>query len=132
MNDPKRLKSLTNQQQLADSLACIERQNAAKRAVEDAKNVSEMHDLAPTALLKLESKGGDVNKLTIKEITAILLVSYNIEMSKGKKKDYVKKLEGEINRNTHESQLAGPSITSSTTVDGDENSGSESMSCDES
>ena len=82
-----------------------------------------MHDLAPKALLKLESKGGDVNKLTIKEIAAILLVSYNIEMSKGKKKDYVKNWKERfivilmnLSWLVHRSQATRRSWTATTTV----------------
>jgi len=96
VNDPKRLKSLKNQQQLAASIAQIQRLEEANKVKTQENNLLEMRNLAPKAMLKLANKGGDVNKLTIKEIAAVLLVSHGIEMLKGKKNDYVKRLEGAI------------------------------------
>ena len=49
----------------------------AKKNEENAEKLS----LAPIALAKLEKNHGDVNKLTKKEIAAVLLVKYNVTMS---------------------------------------------------
>jgi hypothetical protein len=101
MNDDQRVKRLKNQAQLAESIAeikCFE--NAAKE-----KKQGDMHvvqsQLAPAGVLKLVDRGGDVAKLTVKEILSILFACcYSIDMppnkSGAKKPEYVKALEGAI------------------------------------
>jgi hypothetical protein len=57
------------------------------------------------AVLKLADKGGDVAKLTVKEMSSILFACYSIDMppnkSGAKKPDYVKALEGAIQSKGH-------------------------------
>ena len=84
--------------QLAASISEIKRNEQQEKAKKQGSLLAEQRELAPAAVSKLASKNGDVNKLTIKEISAILLVSYSVEYPQGaargiKKLDYVTKLQ---------------------------------------
>ena len=87
VNSATNLEKMRNQMQLASSIsqvARVQRSEAlAKRNEENAEKVT----VAPIALAKLEKNNGDADKLTKKEIVAVLWVKYNIAMSEsGNKK----------------------------------------------
>jgi hypothetical protein len=82
---------------MADSVAEISRLEADEKMIEKlAKN--KVHDeKAPAAATKLEGKGRVANKLTVKEIEAVLCKVYSITLGGSHRKiDYVKALENEM------------------------------------
>jgi hypothetical protein len=92
-----------NQAQLAGSIPEIKRFEHAAKEKKQGDMRAVQSQLAPAAVLKLADKGGDVAKLTVKEMSSILFACYSIDMppnkSGAKKPDYVKALEGAIQSN---------------------------------
>lgn len=86
-NDEKRLKSLRNELQLADSIAEIARVDKASKAKKKNESHQELLELAPKARDNLQAKNGNVSKITKKEISSILLMYYSIDKSASCKKD---------------------------------------------
>jgi hypothetical protein len=74
------LEKLMNQLQLANSLAAIERSNAAIAKKEKADSFAEHLAMAPMALEKLGEKGGHVIRLKKKDISALLFVYFLVDM----------------------------------------------------
>jgi hypothetical protein len=111
-NDPKRLKRMQSQLEMAASLAEISRLDADQKARQKKDAANAVRDLAPKAKEKLVEKNGDVGKLSKKEISAILLVEYAIDMpatSNTKKGVLVKKLQDEISNRSEASSAAAAS-----------------------
>ena len=82
-NDPARTKRLKSALSLAASLAEIARVKASERDSKKSESTKALISAAPAAVEKLKNKGGDVTKLTIKELTAIALVHYGKDVPKG-------------------------------------------------
>ena len=94
LNDPGRMKRLKEQNDLAQSLSCIQRaQQHAKKAKKEA-DVAGLFDKAPCALLKLEKKNLDASKLTKDEICSIAHRCFATTLDKSQKKP---KLVDELN-----------------------------------
>ena len=93
-NDSARLEKLTNQLQLANSLAVIERSDAAIAKKKKTDSFAERLAMAPMAVVKLAEKGGLAISLTKKEISALLFVHFSVDMeeAKHKKPELVTKL----------------------------------------
>ena len=85
-NDPARLSKLANQLMLAKSVASIAEEEKRQARQKKTTATTELFALAPEAKKKLANKLGDVNKLTKKEISALLLVCYLIEEDEKRKK----------------------------------------------
>jgi hypothetical protein len=97
INSKENMRRLREQLIMADSVAEISRLEADEKMIEKlAKN--KVHDeKAPAAATKLEGKGRDANKLTVKEIEAILCKVYSITLGGSHRKiDHVKALENEM------------------------------------
>jgi hypothetical protein len=94
-NDSARLKKLRNQLQLANSLASIERSEAAIAKKKKTDSFAERLAMAPTAVVKLAEKGGQVTRLTKKDISSLLFVYFSVDMDevKHKKLELVTKLD---------------------------------------
>ena len=87
VNSAVNLEKMRNQVQLASSIAQVGRVQRLEAIAKKNEETAEKLNLAPTALAKLEKNNGDVEKLTKKEIAAVLLVKYNVTMSEsGNKK----------------------------------------------
>jgi len=72
--------------QLASSISQVSRvQRLETIARRDEENAEKLN-LAPMAITKLEKNNGDAEKLTKKEIVAILWVKYNITMQESRHK----------------------------------------------
>ena len=71
---------------LAKSVASIAEEEKRQARQKKTTATTELFALAPEAKKKLANKLGDVNKLTKKEISALLLVCYLIEEDEKRKK----------------------------------------------
>jgi hypothetical protein len=103
---------MQSQLEMAASLAEISRLDADQKARQKKDAANAVRDLAPKAKEKLVEKNGDVGKLSKKEISAILLVEYAIDMpatSNTKKGVLVKKLQDEISNRSEASSAAAAS-----------------------
>ena len=78
-NAPERIERLEQAAKLAASIAEIKRAEAGEKKKKQVDAASSLVTHAPTAAAKLEKKGGDVLKLTIKDIRALLVVAYGEE-----------------------------------------------------
>ena len=74
-----RIQRLEQAAKLAASIAEIKRAEAGEKKKKQVDAASSLVTHAPTAAAKLEKKGGDVLKLTIKDIRALLVVAYGEE-----------------------------------------------------
>jgi hypothetical protein len=83
---------------MADSVAEISRLEADEKMIEKLAKNKVHNEKAPAVATKLEGKGRDANKLTVKEIEVILCKVYSITLggSHLRKNDYVKALENEM------------------------------------
>jgi hypothetical protein len=70
--------------QLAGSIAKIKRFEHAAKEKKQGYMRAVQSQLAPAAVLKLADKGGDVAKLTVKEMSSILFACYSIDMPPNK------------------------------------------------
>ncbi len=77
---------MSNQLQLANSLAAIERSDAAIAKKKKTDSFDERLAMAPMAVVKLAEKGGLVISLTKKEISALLFVHFSVDMAEAKHK----------------------------------------------
>jgi len=95
------MKNMENGLQLANSLAEIRRLDQAEKDKKQNDLSAEQQALAPKARDKLVEKGGDVSKLTKKEIASILFVYYSVSVASGslvKKPELVEKLKEAIEK----------------------------------
>lgn len=88
-NDPERLKRLENQLKLATSIAEINKITEDEKATKKSTETAGLIAGAPDAIKKLKDKGGDISKLTIKEIEAIAFASFNGQSLKGDKAAHI-------------------------------------------
>ena len=87
MNDPKRLKALKAQFDLAESVAEYTRvSRAAKMSKRDA-DVSGLFGFRPSALLRLREKGDDLSEITKKDICAIARRYVSVTLEEKTKKE---------------------------------------------
>jgi hypothetical protein len=94
VNSEENMQRMREKLTMADSVAEISRLEAEDKELEKREKNKVHNEKAPAAAAKLEEKGCEVLKLTIKEIEALLFKVYNINMGGLKKKaDYVKALE---------------------------------------
>ena len=75
-NDPVRMKKLKNQLCLADSLGEINRQDAAQKAATKSAAVTELVDLAPSAIATLARNDGELKFLTKDDMRAVAFVHF--------------------------------------------------------
>jgi hypothetical protein len=85
---------MSNQLQLANSLAAIDRSDSATAKKKKTESFAECLAMAPMAVVKLAEKGGHVIGLTKKDISALLSVYFAVDMNevKHKKLELVSKL----------------------------------------
>jgi hypothetical protein len=76
------LEKLTNQLQLANSLAAIERSDVAIAKKKKTDSFAEHLAMAPMVVEKLAEKGGHVIRLTKKDISALLFVYCHLVLGK--------------------------------------------------
>jgi hypothetical protein len=70
-NDPKRLKLLRDQLELASSIASINKAQAEEKHVKAQQATASLMEKAPGALEKLKAKGGDLSKITMPELESL-------------------------------------------------------------
>jgi hypothetical protein len=86
-NGSARLEKLTNQLQLANSLAAAKRSDTATAKKKKTESFAERNAMAPTmAVVKLAEKDGHVIRLTKKDISALLFVHFSVDMDELKYK----------------------------------------------
>ncbi|KAJ8603138.1 hypothetical protein CTAYLR_004593 [Chrysophaeum taylorii] len=84
-NNPDRIAQLDRAERLASSVSEITRiKQAERKSKKDAQQAS-LLDLAPKAVAILRSKGNDVTKITVREITSILGRYFGVAEPKGDK-----------------------------------------------
>jgi hypothetical protein len=129
-NNPERMHKLQRAATLASSISHIKRSEAANNKQKKAEATVALHRVAPTALKKLKAKGGDVSKLTVSEIDALLAHYFAAAMPKGVKPVHIKALQNAItaNPNTLLRDDAPDSPGESDSPDYDSNSNSSSSS----
>jgi hypothetical protein len=96
-NDSAQLEKLTNQLQLANSLAAIERSDTATAKKKKTESFAKRIAMAPMAVVKLAEKDGHVIRLAKKDISALLYVHFSVDMDEFKyknKPELVTKLTG--------------------------------------
>jgi hypothetical protein len=93
---PERIQKLERATMLAASLSHIARLEAATKKQKKADATVALHSVAPAALRKLKAKGGDVSKLTVSEIDALLVRYFGVAEPKGNKPVHIKALEAAI------------------------------------
>ena len=92
-NDPERMKRLRNQLALADAMAEMTRRTADEKSTKASMATAELVAAAPIAIAKLKGHGGNLTKLTMKEMEAIAFTSFNGAVLKGDKTAHVAALE---------------------------------------
>ena len=86
-NDPKRLKQLQDQLELADSISSINKAQADEKNHKAAQATASLLERAPAALNKLKAKGGDLKKITIPELESLAFRFFSGVVLATKKKD---------------------------------------------
>jgi hypothetical protein len=110
VNNPQRLKNMSNAMKLADSLSQIKWIDQVDKAKKTNDLNAEQQLLAPKARDKLISNGLDANKLSKKEIASLLFVYYSVDMLPNGavlKAEFIKQLLQEKNENEGPSWLHG-------------------------
>ena len=97
--DPDRIAKLERAAQLASSISEIQRVTQVEKKSKKATQRAQLLDRAPKAVAKLKNKDNDVAKLTVPEITSILLRYFGADEPKGKKENFVKALQDAIEKN---------------------------------
>ena len=107
-NDPERMRRLNNQLKLTASLAEISKETQAEKETKASQLTTELIDKAPAACAKLKEKGGDVSKLSIKDMDAIAFKHFKGAILKGDKAAHVKALSALITQQPDILKLASP------------------------
>lgn len=105
-NDPDRVYRLKNQLGLTESLAAIAKETADAKASDASVAAAKLIESAPEAVGKLSEKGGDLNKMTMGEMSAIAFKHFKATVLKGNKAAHVKELSELIKQQPGALQLA--------------------------
>ena len=94
-----RMKRMRDGMEMAAALAEVSRMNAEDAKEKKAGEAQALTDAAPSALLKLAEKAGDLTKLFVGELKSIAHTHFMQAELKGKKSDCIKQLQSLIDKN---------------------------------